>query len=460
MKKFTLILATALFSLFAVAQNTLHRSEFTKLAKSHSKVAPVEQKNIQQHLMMSPQQVKEAKLNVQKAIMAKPKLDVKSRIPMYAGAETEPTYMTTKYNCQALLEDWGDFAWIYWNSGEMAFTDNAIAVMGNFSLVFEGKIESGSNSLQDAYNKSGHDVKIDSVTLSIDVEGNSWEGKDGKKYEAKIVKSSYDETNGWIVEPTGETTVGGYFFRQTNELLVPVEYALFADGNLLANTTCYGIISTPTDSLNACTYKAEVTHSMEFEDGPYTLKCDTAKVTIYGTDIYMSGLAIANRDAVLCATLKGDNDGYITGATMEYNQYIGSGNLTLKDGSKPYCDLVFFPITVSDNLTKYLNFFVDETNDGGLMLSSDGNSLYAELFGSQEFDGVGLYAADKGADGTIITIKPELVNAVKGVAAANNPTSVEYFDMQGRKVSSSAKGLVIKRVRNADGVVTSTKMIK
>lgn len=462
MKKFTLILAAALVSLGATAQTVQQRAEIRKALNPKSFSA--QQKNIQQSLLVSPDEVKKAKLETAKILKSAPKHDAMIKKAQVATQAAERSVYRTYYTAQPLLDNWGDYALSNMRDGyAVVSSDSVYLLVDNNSTVFSGK-RIAENRFTEIY---GDEVGIDSIAFSV--EGNTWEGTDGKIYNLSLVDINYDQNAGAynISRLTGKT-FGAYYFRDTKEIVCPdLAYALF-EGNLstpVAYTTTAYQYHYCADTLDAATYKAKVSHDyVSSSTGQHiALGSDTARFVFAGSEMYVKGASLANPDAWLRVDYSlSEDQTEVIGAYMQYNQYVGSGQIELNDGTSPFCDIVFFPLLPTGRLTSTLNMFLDVMDDGTVELSSDGTSYYSEIFGSQEFDGVGLYAAIRGEGGTVITISNDLVSGIKGVnaqAAAGN-TSVEYFDLQGRKVDASAKGLVVKRVRSANGVVTSTKILK
>ena len=468
MKKFTLILAAALVSLGSTAQTVQQRAEIMK-ALSHPNVISAKQHNIQQSLLFSPDEVKKAKLETAKILKSAPKrhLDVKKA----EGTPRESKYdiFRTYYVEYPYLDNWQSSAQTSMNEGTVAVSNDSVRMLvdGNFAY-FQGK-RSADNYFTQKY---GPEVGIDSITFSI--EGNTFESNDGTK-TYNLALMSYDKNSGF--SRLSDKTFGAYYFKDSKQIVCrDLLYGFFV-----------GDSSTPVeytvknyqyhycaDSLDAATFRAKVVQDYVNSEGKHiNLGSDTARVVFAGDCMFIKGLSVANPDAWYQIDYQLSEDQTdIIGAYVYCNQYIGSGTLELTDGSKPYCDIVFYPVTVSGEklyLAEMLNMFLDYNEDGTIVLSSDGSAYYAELFGSKERENLGLYcyiygdgSAFDAEAGTVITITNEIISGIKGVnaqAAAGNAT-VEYFDLQGRRVDASAKGLVVKRVRSANGVVTSTKILK
>ena len=104
--------------------------------------------------------------------------------------------------------------------------------------------------------------------------------------------------------------------------------------------------------------------------------------------------------------------------------------------------------------------FIGQDENDNIILESDGSSYLCELGFSdnEEYDGYlyGVYTA------MVVEITPvTLIEAgIDGVTEnKGDVVATEYFDMLGRK-ADKAHGLVVKKMRYADGSVKSVKVVK
>lgn len=95
-----------------------------------------------------------------------------------------------------------------------------------------------------------------------------------------------------------------------------------------------------------------------------------------------------------------------------------------------------------------------------------GEIIYLEddLAELQSWTKVGIQSIYKGAGetnkSTIVWSDGSITTGISGIAATSDDANAKFFDLQGRAVSGTTKGLVIKQVRDADGNVRTVKVVR
>ena len=186
---------------------------------------------------------------------------------------------------------------------------------------------------------------------------------------------------------------------------------------------------------------------------------DSCVAVSFGNSLAISGMSYQDPSSFLNVVVSEDgasaaveNYQYVT--TFGLNESVGGGSLEIYEAA-------FTPS--GDRFQYYQNgfgMFFGEGENGSLVLESDGSSYLCELGFSdnKDYDGYlyGVYTAMmvEISQTTVIEAGIDGVTENKGDVVAT-----EYFDMLGRK-ADKAHGLVVKKMRYADGSVKSVKVVK
>ena len=258
--------------------------------------------------------------------------------------------------------------------------------------------------------------------------------------------------------------IGGYYFPESGEIYIPYFFALFpVNGTEFLDGTAIGGL----DMLNAnkileAAYLAKVTAltspSESYPEGEI-IEEDSCVAVNFGNSLAISGMSYQDPSSFLNVVVSEDgasanveNYQYVT--TFRLNESVGGGSLELYDAA-------FTPS--GDRFQYYKNgfgMFFGEGENGSLVLESDGSSYLCEpgFSDNKDYNGMlyGVYTA------MVVEITPvTLIEAgIDGVTEnKGDVVATEYFDMLGRK-ADKAHGLVVKKMRYADGSVKSVKVVK
>lgn len=201
-------------------------------------------------------------------------------------------------------------------------------------------------------------------------------------------------------------------------------------------------------------------------------------------------------DAIVTSTsIYNDNGNYSPGTQKPVEspaQAIMFSDGVLVKGAIPTQATADNWVFFADNATKTgydvatFDFLSEWTNQSGVKYSlvvynfdSDGNGLETgsftttmDLDDNELIEATGWFGAyvfisngQKGLwdvyDQYSVSISPDLSNGIKGVSTESGKVAAkEYFDLSGRKVENTAKGLVIEKVRYTDGKTVSRKVVK
>ena len=258
--------------------------------------------------------------------------------------------------------------------------------------------------------------------------------------------------------------IGGYYFPESGEIYIPYFFALFpVNGTEFLDGTAIGGL----DMLNAnkileAAYLSKVTAltspSKSYPEGEI-IEEDSCVAVSFGNSLAISGMSYQDPSSFLNVVVSEDgasaaveNYQYVT--TFGLNESVGGGSLEIYEAA-------FTPS--GDRFQYYQNgfgMFIGQDENDNLILESDGSSYLCELGFSdnEEYDGYlyGVYTA------MVVEITPvTLIEAgIDGVTEnKGDVVATEYFDMLGRK-ADKAHGLVVKKMRYADGSVKSVKVVK
>ncbi len=318
----------------------------------------------------------------------------------------------------------------------------------------EGVVESGDCWRKQLYQSYGINVEIDSITFTVntviaaDKEGNEYVAAEGR----------YDETT-YTAERTNATTIGAYYFPEYNELRINDIIGLYdKEGKVSTPVTgyCVGDLDlVPLEDVKDYFYNATFSVKDDFDKGE-----DAGKVYEGDALAYMAYDGIYVKGFDLYTGLDGN---FVKFSFPEVDTEEGYDRTmaTIKDfqifctvQSKTGDVYTIFTRGVANTWDAYTTpgFFVNTNEDGTISVESDG---MAYLLGLSPALG-GSIEALKDLNITISTEK-----TFAGISTANTAksTTTEYFDLQGRKVNGSQKGLLIKKSILSDGTVKSVKML-
>lgn len=163
-----------------------------------------------------------------------------------------------------------------------------------------------------------------------------------------------------------------------------------------------------------------------------------------GNDVYFIGLSADYPEGAAKGTLSADGKT----VTIPANQFMG--NRVFEYGGQtwliPYyftaIDIQGTDTTMVDVVLNYDETAKTFTTNQTLALNGDKREFYYyQLFNN------------------VVISKINEVG-VKGISEDAAATSVNYYDLQGRRVDSNAKGLVLMQIRKADGTVKTVKTVR
>ena len=258
--------------------------------------------------------------------------------------------------------------------------------------------------------------------------------------------------------------IGGYYFPESGEIYIPYFFALFpVNGTEFLDGTAIGGL----DMLNAnkileAAYLSKVTAltspSKSYPEGEI-IEEDSCVAVSFGNSLAISGMSYQDPSSFLNVVVSEDG----ASAAVENYQYVTTFGLneSVGGGSLEFYEAAFTPS--GDRFQYYQNgfgMFIGQDENDNIILESDGSSYLCELGFSdnEEYDGYlyGVYTA------MVVEITPvTLIEAgIDGVTEnKGDVVATEYFDMLGRK-ADKAHGLVVKKMRYADGSVKSVKVEK
>ena len=317
----------------------------------------------------------------------------------------------------------------------------------------KGEILKGNNSFSS--------MGADSISFkSGQVVAKDKSGNEFAIYRAEPVENA-DQT--YVLNRSNDP-IGGYYFPESGEIYIPYFFALFpVNGTEFLDGTAIGGL----DMLNAnkileAAYLTKVTAltspSESYPEGEI-IEEDSCVAVSFGNSLAISGMSYQDPSSFLNVVVSEDgasaaveNYQYVT--TFGLNESVGGGSLEIYEAA-------FTPS--GDRFQYYQNgfgMFIGQDENDNIILESDGSSYLCELGFSdnEEYDGYlyGVYTA------MVVEITPvTLIEAgIDGVTSnKGDVVATEYFDMLGRK-ADKAHGLVVKKMRYADGSVKSVKVVK
>ena len=461
MKKFTLMVAAALVSMGAAAQTVqslvpaeLKASFQQKMEMKNVGLSPYNMKT----LAVDPaQQAQNAALLNELRANANhknlPKLTAAALMKQGGVQKADAVDQYGYYNGYRYSNLIGGSASFYMWEGKYTVDGSEIQLNPYGFDYMKGEILKGNNE----YSSKGAD--------SISFKSGQVVAKDKSGNEYAIYMGSVGENaDQTYVLNRSNDPIGGYYFPESGEIYIPYFFALFpVNGTEFLDGTAIGGL----DMLNAnkileAAYLAKVTAltspSESYPDGEI-IEEDSCVAVNFGNSLAISGMSYQDPSSFLNVVVSEDG----ASAAVENNQYVTTFgiNESKGGGSLEIYEAAFTPS--GDRFQYYQNgfgMFFGEGENGSLVLESDGSSYLCELGFSdnKNYDGYlyGVYTAMvvEISQTTVIEAGIDGVTENKGDVVAT-----EYFDMLGRK-ADKAHGLVVKKMRYADGSVKSVKVVK
>ena len=461
MKKFTLMVAAALVSMGAAAQ-TVQSLVPAELKASFQQ--QMEMKNVglspynMKTLAVDPaQQAQNAALLNELRENANhknlPKLTAAALMKQGGVQKADAVDQYGYYNGYRFSNLIGGSASFYMWEGKYTVDGSEIQLNPYGFDYMKGEILKGNNE----YSSKGAD--------SISFKSGQVVAKDKSGNEYAIYMGSVGENaDQTYVLNRSNDPIGGYYFPESGEIYIPYFFALFpVNGTEFLDGTAIGGL----DMLNAnkileAAYLSKVTAltipSKSYPEGEI-IEEDSCVAVNFGNSLAISGMSYQDPSSFLNVVVSEDG----ASAAVENNQYVTTFgiNESKGGGSLEIYEAAFTPS--GDRFQYYQNgfgMFFGEGENGSLVLESDGSSYLCELGFSdnKDYDGYlyGVYTAMvvEISQTTVIEAGIDGVTENKGDVVAT-----EYFDMLGRK-ADKAHGLVVKKMRYADGSVKSVKIVK
>lgn len=462
MKKFTLMVAAALVSLGAAAQTVqslvpagMKASFQQKMEMKNVGLSPYNMKT----LAVDPaQQAQNAALLNELRENANhknlPKLTAAALMKQGGVQKADAVVQYGFYNGYRFSNLIGGSASFYMWEGKYTVDGSEIQLDPYGFDYMKGEILKGNNE----YSSKGAD--------SISFKSGQVVAKDksGNEYAIYMGSVGVNADQSAYVLNRSNDPIGGYYFPESGEIYIPYFFALFpVNGTEFLDGTAIGGL----DMLNAnkileAAYLAKVTAltspSESYPDGEI-IEEDSCVAVNFGNSLAISGMSYQDPSSFLNVVVSEDG----ASAAVENNQYVTTFgiNESKGGGSLEIYEAAFTPS--GDRFQFYQNgfgMFFGEGENGALVLESDGSSYLCEpgFSDNKDYDGYlyGVYTAMvvEISQTTVIEAGIDGVTENKGDVVAT-----EYFDMLGRKADKS-HGLVVKKMRYADGSVKSVKVVK
>lgn len=455
MKKFTLMVAAALVSLGAAAQTvqSLVPAEL-KASFQHQ----VEMKNVglspynMKTLAVDPAQKDHdaallnemrANANHKNLQMPSPAALMKQGGVFKADAVDQYGFFTAQRFSKIMMGT----APVYLNGAFYTVSDSEIQLDPYGLDYFKGEIVKGSNYFS-AYG-------ADSITFQT----GQVIGRDdaGNQYAVYACAPSGNSQEGYVLKRSSAATFGGYYFPESNQILIYDYFAIFpVNGTDYLDGSAFGFVNLldQQDILNSALL-TKVTAASYYDNE--VVELDSC-VTVFLDQNFMciSGLSYQLRES---AFLGVDLNEDFSLASVENWQFVGAYNMPQEAYGGGYLEWYEVAIDEAGNIASF-DFFVDETESGGLLLTNDGLASLMD-FGvsieNEELTGNWGRYKDMEIEITPVTL---IEAGIDGVTEnKGDVVATEYFDMLGRKADKS-HGLVVKKMRYADGSVKSVKVVK
>ena len=342
----------------------------------------------------------------------------------------------------------------------------------------EGVVETGDNWLSSKYGE-----QVDSITFNTDMVVATGETS-GKEYVMGFSTYDYDEDGRLFTTRSESKTLGAYYFAEDGLLYIPSDIIVgIYDKDPAENEPVMAV-----NSLQLMPYSDIYKQILK---GSYTAK-DYYKEPLSGDilawidpwtndngetvyDFYVRGFDPIFDEAWLRMSQSED----LFTATMLPEQIVYSGGFYTDASRTESFDATILNIGLAETAGSLNYSYAGTENEGEMdffvtvdeaentfLLESDGESLYAD-YGIAEPDyyeaQTGLYDLLYDLNITITTehaFDGEEDAGVQGVSGSNRVQSTEYFDLQGRRVSATHKGMTVRKTRLADGTIKSSKYIR
>ena len=277
-------------------------------------------------------------------------------------------------------------------------------------------------------------------------------------YRAELVQNA-DQT---LVLNRSDEPIGGYYFPESGEIFIPYFFALFpVNGTEFLYGTAIGYL----DMLNAnmireASYLTKVTASRPSKNYPdgEIIEEDSCVTVDFGYSLAISGMSYMDPSAFLNVAVSNDR----TSAAVENYQYVNTFGFKESAGGGYFeiYDAAYTPY--GEDLQYYesgFGMFIGQDENDNIILESDGSSYLCEVGLSDNENAVGLWSIYTAVIAEVSTVS--IIEAgIDGVTEhKGDVVATEYFDMLGRK-ADKAHGLVVKKMRYADGSVKSVKVVK
>lgn len=449
MGKFTLLLAAFAVSMSSLAQVKMQKSVLKKEIEAEicAKYKNLEQFQVTsiKNSVLSPNVVMQNKLqtNAVKRVIAKEENQV---VPEEAYLETS-----------LLGEYYGFLMYAYMQPAYVAYDNDDVYILPHGDLAqYLGFIK--GTVTHETHMYSGTEG-IDSLTFeNAQAVGGLTDGTVLRFYSCGV-SGSQDE--GFKATPdVVSTSFGGYYIRETGEIIVSGVFGIFAENTTDSYApTFINLIIDPVSQCTPYMFKGTVSAVDYFDSST-----ESKDVPVYyGYDgFYVKSGNLSGGIGSEWLQIYEDESGNYG---IYADQYVGTFSFTNKDGSTLAADCVTMPIgsdmyskdVLELNVKTDADYTVTLTSKSGEML---GHYLYGEghLTNSNNRGYYSAYSNYK------VVISPESYTDANGINGVSTETakvaSKEYFDLSGRKVENTSKGLVIEKITYADGKTLSRKVVK
>lgn len=274
----------------------------------------------------------------------------------------------------------------------------------------------------------------------------------GEDIVVTSVNFSRDASNKPVMTRSESKAFGGYFFRENSEVYIPelvgcftatgTEPLTYSDTPTYANMDIIG-------GLDEYMTKANITGV----DGTTPVNIE-GKALIMGGNLYVQGALFDMPDMWYNMTATETN---LVGGAWQWIGMFKSGP-AVTGYAIPADQPGYYNCGLSD-----ITYTMDTDLDDNLLIAPAADQpILAGLVVSNGSNGnLSLAGICSLSDGMEIVVTNEPATGIKGVSTESGKVAAkEYFDLSGRKVESSAKGLVIEKVRYTDGKTVSRKVIK